>query len=516
MPALQRTAYVRQHQTSDFEGTPERQFDHHLLHQVTCDTLLKAERKLGHGAAARWLAERTRGRSAEFLAMTGEYAERAGDTALAIDCFEQAGTEAQNRFANGAAQSYLNRALALLGEADPARAVDLWYQIEDIADILGDRAAQDVARQQIAAILDRHPDDVRQSRLTFSLALLADRRGDAAASERLAHQAAALAERCGAARWAAMAHGQLAWLHMARQDYAGASRHLAIGLPWAGRIPGDRLRAETEAKLLTLSGMVSAYLSRPDEARGTQQAVLTRGEALGKPRVQLGALGSLASVASDLGHWDEMTIWGERICTLAHTLGSRKDVASGQLRLAIAAEALGDADAATRLYEQSLIIYTAIGDRRMQAITRRFLAGLHLSKGDAQAAQACCAASLALHRSLQEVLEACEVTAIWAQCAVSLGRPDQAQDRLNAALAQLQRDLADCPANETIALRWRCQLVMVALDDERAVPLLDQLFADVQAHATLVTDAEDRDRLIQAQPFWRAIGAAHARRGPAP
>jgi predicted ATPase len=46
---------VKAHDTSDFEGTPERQFDHHLLHQVTYDTLLKAERKLGHGAAARWL-----------------------------------------------------------------------------------------------------------------------------------------------------------------------------------------------------------------------------------------------------------------------------------------------------------------------------------------------------------------------------------------------------------------------------------------------------------------------------
>jgi predicted ATPase len=63
---------------------------------VTYDTLLKAERKLGHGAAARWLAERTQGRGAEFLAMTGEHAERAGETALAIDCFEQAGKEARS------------------------------------------------------------------------------------------------------------------------------------------------------------------------------------------------------------------------------------------------------------------------------------------------------------------------------------------------------------------------------------------------------------------------------------
>ncbi|MDP3612373.1 MAG: adenylate/guanylate cyclase domain-containing protein, partial [Rubrivivax sp.] len=40
LPALQRAAFVKARDTSDFEGTPERQFDHHLLHQVTYDTLL--------------------------------------------------------------------------------------------------------------------------------------------------------------------------------------------------------------------------------------------------------------------------------------------------------------------------------------------------------------------------------------------------------------------------------------------------------------------------------------------
>ena len=111
LPALQRAAFVKAHETSDFANTAERQFDHHLLHQVTYDTLLKAERRLGHGAVARWLIERTQGRGAEFLAMTGEHAERAGEAALAIDCFEQAGNEAQKRFANTAAESWLRRAV---------------------------------------------------------------------------------------------------------------------------------------------------------------------------------------------------------------------------------------------------------------------------------------------------------------------------------------------------------------------------------------------------------------------
>ena len=58
LPALQPAAFVKAREASDFEGTTERQFDHHLLHRVSDDMLLTADRKLGHGAAARWLTER--------------------------------------------------------------------------------------------------------------------------------------------------------------------------------------------------------------------------------------------------------------------------------------------------------------------------------------------------------------------------------------------------------------------------------------------------------------------------
>ena len=508
LPALQRTAYVRERETSNFEGTPERQFDHHLLHQVTYDTLLKAERKLGHGAAARWLAERTQGRGAEFLAMTGEHAERAGETALAIDSFEQAGKEAQTRFANAIAQSYFRRALALLGDAQPARAIDAWDHLEQIADTTGDRAAQDAAHQQIAAMLARHPDDPRQARLTFARAMLADRRGDAAASEPLARQAFELAERCGAAQWAASAQGHLAWLHMARQDFASASRHLEIGLPWAGKIEAEHARAETEAKLLTVSGMVSMLTCRLEEARDTLMAVLSRGEALGKPRLQLGAFANLAGLAEQLGRWGEVATWGERMRTLALAIGSPKDVAGGQMRLAFAATALGDSAAAICWHEQNLVIHRSIGNRRMEAIALRYLGDLHLDQGDAQAALQCGLQAQALFPSLEEPLEACNVASTLAQCAVHLGQPDVALARLNTTLDRLQGDLADWHVIQTIAVRWRCQQVMVTLDDARAAPLLDQLFADVQAHAALFTGAADRDRLIQAQPVWRAIVAA--------
>ena len=63
LPGLQRRGWLQAHATSAFDGAAERQFDHHLLHQVTYETVLKAERRRGHAAVARWLAERTAGRN---------------------------------------------------------------------------------------------------------------------------------------------------------------------------------------------------------------------------------------------------------------------------------------------------------------------------------------------------------------------------------------------------------------------------------------------------------------------
>jgi class 3 adenylate cyclase/tetratricopeptide (TPR) repeat protein len=508
LPALQRAAFVRLHQSSDFEGTAERQFDHHLLHQVTYDTLLKTERRLGHSAAARWLSERTQGRGAEFLAMTAEHAERAGDTALAISCFEQAGLQARARFANAAAQSCFTRALALLGDTEPLRRFDLLDELAKIADTVGDRASQESAHVEMAALLARHPDDARQAELGFSKALLADRRSDAAASEQLANQAFEVAERCGAAQWAAMAQGQLAWLHIARQDYPGAVRHLAIGLPWAGRIVAEHIRAETESQLLTLSGMVSLLTSRLDEARATLRAVLSRGEALGRPRLQLGALDNLARVAAYQGRWDESTAWGERGRALAEAIGARHDVAVAQLRLAEAAEPAGDTAAAMQWHEQCLPTFRAQGDRRHEAGVLRQLGSLHLDAGDAQTALQHMAQALELHQGLDEPLAHALLVADMALCQTRLGRSDAARLAVDGLLARLSGDLAPRPAHETLAVRWRCQQVLAALGDARAAALLQQLQADVQARALELTDAADRDRLIQARPDFRAIVSA--------
>ncbi len=84
LPALEHKAIVQSRMESAFAGTREVAFQHHLLHQVTYDTVLKSDRREAHARTAAWLAARVGDREDEYLAVTAEHYERAGDHVLAL------------------------------------------------------------------------------------------------------------------------------------------------------------------------------------------------------------------------------------------------------------------------------------------------------------------------------------------------------------------------------------------------------------------------------------------------
>ena len=507
---LQGADFVRAHDASDFEGATEWQFDHHLLHQVTYDTLLKAERRQGHAAVARWLVENTRGRPAEFLAMTGRHAELGGDVALAIDCFDRAAREARLRFANAAAESWLRRALALLGESDPARRFDLLERIAAIVDSTGDRADQDAAHAEMATLLERHPDDARRARLLFLSATLADRRSDYGTAERLARQSFELAERCGSAYAAAQSQCELAWLSYRVGDYLGAGDHVTIGLRWADHPAIEHIRPAIESQLLTMSAMALTALGRLGAAREVLTAVVARCQELGRLREQLNALKNLAFVAAGLGRWDEMTDFGTAARELAESCGAPPDLGHAFNILGQAAAAKGDHPAACEWHTRCLELSRSHGDLLHEARSLQGLGVSHAESGDRSAALQAHHQARDLFRRVNDPLGECLSVAHAALCEVQLGRHAAAQRATDEVLGRLGGDLAARAVHETIGLRWLCAQVLAALGDVRAAQTLGQLRQDVQARAEDLTDETDRPRLIAALPVFRAIVAAAA------
>ena len=307
------------------------------------------------------------------------------------------------------------------------------------------------------------------------------------------------------------------WLRIARYEDEAARQFVAPGLRWAARIEKKADRDSTASRLLTLSAMVSTRQSRYDEARDTLLDVLARGEAMGLPRLQLGALDNLAVVDAFLARWDEVQRWGERMLELAEATGNVPYVVSAQWRLTRAAMGREDDAAVLHWCERNLPLSRAVGNRLMEAVTLRQLGVVRLIGGDAAAGRELNLQAQADFRAIDDPLKACECGARVAQCEVALGLHDAARATVNELLQMLAGDLATVGTRETIGVRKLCHEVLATLGDVRAPGLLEQLHADLQADLAQLAEPAERERAIAASSTYAGIVAAYRRmRGEPP
>ena len=186
---------------------------------------------------------------------------------------------------------------------------------------------------------------------------------------------------------------------------------------------------------------------------------------------------------------------------------------SSQPTWALAAEALGDHETAEHRHLLVVAITRANGNRTHEVASLQRMGVLHCERGSASAALEWLVEAQTLYQTLEDAIGECVAAAHAAVCQTRLGQTTVARSTVDLLLKRLDDDLAESPAHETIELRWNCQQVLEAVGDARAAAVLKQLVADVQARAVELTDAADRDRLIQALPVFRTIVAAHGRRG---
>jgi tetratricopeptide (TPR) repeat protein len=344
-------------------------------------------------------------------------------------------------------------------------------------------------------------------------ALLSHRRGDRPESELHALRAVELAERSGPAKTACHAHVLLAFIHLMRRDLTGARTHADDGLRWACRMEAGADRDEVEMVARNSGALVSIRANRFDEARIALHDSLARSRTKGLLRTEYGALSYLLEIESTLGWYDEVLALTMRLQTLGRLLGERQEEALNLLRLAEVNEARGEQAATVQLYAQCLPLFRAVHNRRMEALTLFGLGRAHGDLGDVAEALRWHAEAHGLFQNLDKDIDAMENEACVALCQAKLGQGIEALAVVDTLLDGVEGPAANLPASATILLRWTCQQVLDKLGDRRNEPVLAQLHADIQRRAAELTDAADRERLIQAIPTFRAIAAAYAGRG---
>ncbi|MBT9487673.1 MAG: AAA family ATPase [Rubrivivax sp.] len=480
LDALQHRQWVHRRTASAFDGTAERQFHHHLLHQVTYETVLKEERRRGHAAVAHWLAQRTAGRAPEFLAITGEHAERAGETALAVDCYEQAAREARKRFANAQAVECANKALRLVPADDLPRRHRLMGNLYDMLDIQADRSGQQALLAQREALLNQHPDPFHQCQWLIHQGMLADRLGEQSRSFALTTAAAELADQIGNDDVSAFSHSQLCWLHGQREEIETARAHVQQALQCAARIRETKPLREIQA--LLVAGIIEMRVDDLVAARSLLEQVYDRAGACDEVRSQLGALHYLSQVAVRRGEHARALEVAERFEALARRIGNPMQSSVALYQQCEVLYAMGRYALAVQRGREALSGLQQVGAQNPQCGCLGWIGHALSALGEAAEARNCFLQIQAIR--LQIGPDDPQVLAAQAMVAAQdLDLGDLAQARagveqvLSAVAAGAQLDVND----DRIEVHWACQRVLAQACDPRAPAHLQRLQAQVQA-----------------------------------
>ena len=511
LPGLQRRGWLQAHETSAFDGTAERQFDHHLLHQVTYETVLKAERRRGHAAVARWLAERTADRGPEFLAITGEHAERAGDAALAIDCYGRAAVQAQQRFANTLAIDCLQRALKLMAEDDAKPRLDLLNTLRGLADLTGNRALQRHAIDDTLTLLATHPDPHALAELSMARAMLADGQGRLDDGLALASDALAQAVAIGDDGVAAWAHGYLCERLGRRGEFDASRAHQVAGQAHAERVRDTQ--PIRELQLLTMAGVVALQAEQLTDAGALLNRALSRAESHTGSRfrrLQLGTLNALCIHAQCLGDWAAAANLIGRLADQSRNMGDIRRLGVAMHNAALVDLAQDAPRPALATLEQAVAHYQASGDLFHPAYSHAAAGDAHVLLGDAQAARAAYDQARSLFAQFApDSPNVAEMQAMVARQDLALGDAAAARAGAECAAAGLPTGTPISATDHGFESRWACVEIWSALHDPRAANRLAQLQDSVRKVTLQRTGTPDGALQLQLRiPIFRRIMAA--------
>ena len=328
LPLLQRKSFVQPRPSSAFDDTHEAAFQHHLLHQVTYDTVLKPEKREAHALAAAWLTQRVGDRSDEYLAITAEHHARAGQHALAAEWFIRASVRAKGRFAYTAALLYIERAeaQATLGPAPLPLALqhELLNRRVLVCDSLALREPQAEAIERLLALGETHGNNDWIADALAAQTMLAQRTGKLALAEAAGRRGAAVAESIDHAKNAALCRLTLAFMATEQRAFDQARQDAAAAMRWAV-LARERMREPRDDLFEVQVLLVQARLHGAEGDEDANGDVLTRALALASqldnPRLTCACLEYVTERALGRCDWAEAAAHIEAGARLATDFG---------------------------------------------------------------------------------------------------------------------------------------------------------------------------------------------------
>ena len=443
------------------EGLREYSFSQQMLHTVTYRTVLRRTREKLHGQVARWLAALIGARENDFLALTAQHFEAAGDAGQAAEYHARAAVHAKGRFAHDAAIAHAERGLALLKTVDGERdeVLKLRWRLLDVReqghDMHGRRSAERLDIEALDAVAEALDDDRRRAHVAWRRSYLAMRIADWPTSESAARAAMALAERAGddALRLRAQQRlaGALGRLGREADGVALAQQGLAEARD-LGLLFHEALFLNT---LIVIAGqtddLVGCLRLNQQELEIDRGMGNRHGEAV--VRGNLGAswlgLGELARARVDL----------DESIRLTRSMGDRAIECGPVCNLSLLELCEGNAQRAAEFARSAIDTAVSVGSRNWEALARLHLADAELLRG----------------RLAEAALSFREAHA----CAKTIGDPSQYF--ATTGLARVALASSDAQA------AWAClQQVISQMDDGGALAHADRGLIELTVYRVLV------------------------------
>jgi len=520
LPALQRKSLVQPRPTSAFDDTAEEAFQHHLLHQVSYDTVLKPQKREAHARAAAWLTQRVGDRSDEYLGITAEHYARAGEPALAGDWFLRASTRARDRSAFKTSMQYLDRAeaqAALRTEPlPPERKAEMLRSRAILSNNLAHREQQAQAIDNLLAWGEEHGELQWIADALTQQTLLAHRTGRLELAEASGRRGAQAAESVDDAVNAALCHGNLAYMAVERRAFDVACQELAAASHWAA-LARQRMKRPNDGIYEVQMLLIEAELHNAqcdDRARGAAVThALAIVSTLNSPQTKCPCLDAAADLALRRAELTAAAMHIEEMARQAAEFGLAHFAAAAHWSRATMHLQARQWDAADREAAAGCSAFEAVGDVVNALKCRNFQAEA-LWRGDqAAAAVAIWQETATAFQQRGYEAGARAVRLRLAEAPAGLGQADDIDAARQAVLAELpalqERD-ALAGAEFPLAARLAAWRVLHRAGDPAAAGQLALAAAELEQVLNGFSDPAVRERVRNTVPWHRDVVEALA------
>jgi adenylate cyclase len=295
----------------------------------------------------------------------------------------RAGEAAAARYANGAALSYLSRALELTPETDLAEQLLLLRWREQVYALQGMREAQHQDLRDLTTLAASLADPAQQAEIEVRQANYAYLIGDYAEAIAAATRAAELAEIAGASFTAARAQQEWTWALIGQGNYSAAQSHAEECLRQSEAASDPRGVSRAYQAL----GEIAGYQGDHTTERSHYEQALAIVRAIGDRRREGGILNNLGVVAANQGDVAAARLYYEQNLRIDQEIGNRRGEAFVLGNLGVLATEQGDTASAHVYLEQCLRIVRTIGDRQGETIALGSLSKIAHVQGDNQSAR---------------------------------------------------------------------------------------------------------------------------------